>query len=351
MALPNTGITTTMVGQELGISTRNVGNLCRSGAINKWSKWKPVRFNTQGNPLTQANLEAVNYGIGWNSYANIDAVKLAYENNDEVLFYNKPRGGLYNEGYRLGDFRFYEHNAIGPIAGGFVTQQAESIKGGQNSITGSVFINGNPKAGEISWDDLGMGNRKLAMALYYRDNLVKTAVATNVGDTSVTINTRSPLPVLSAGTYNAFLFFTNNAGTTASALRGLPNHSKLGYSVKIVSNTVSVTVKAIWSTSNSNQMIIVVEGINRTGATVSLLNCNLRVRSHENLCTSTIQQGEVVVGVPSTLSLPATGAGLPATIYSTTVTVNREMFPAWKVCWSNTGAYPNTFEAAIIQEM
>lgn len=349
MALPNTNISVAMVKSELGASTNDVGQLCIHPNVNMWSKWKPIR-HTSIEPITQAQLEAHNYGIAWNSYANIDAVKLAYENNESVLNYNKPRGGLYNEPYRLTDFTNYEKTAIIPIAGGFVTQQAENIEGGQTSITGSVFINGSPKTGEIGWDDLGMDNRKLAIALYYRDDLVKTAVATNVGDTSVTVDTRSPLPVLEPGTYVAFLFFTNNAGTITSALRGLPNHTQLGYPVKIVSDTVFIAVRANWSISNPNQVVIVVEGINRTGGTVSLTNCNLRVRSNENICTSTIQQGEVVVGVPSTLSLPTTG-GLPTTIYSTTVTVNRDTYPSWKVCWSNAGAYPNTFEAGIIQEI
>src|SRR5690554_7550725 len=173
MALPNSNISVPMVRDELGAATNDVGQLCIHPNVNKWSKWKPVRFNSV-NPITQANLEAVNYGIAWNSYASIDAVKLAYENREDVLNYNKPRGGLYNEPYRLTDFINYEKNAITPIAGGFVTQQAENIAGGQTSITGSVFINGSPKTGEIGWDDLGMDNRKLAIALYYRDDLVKT---------------------------------------------------------------------------------------------------------------------------------------------------------------------------------
>lgn len=38
MALPNSNITTTMVANELGTSSRDVGYLCTHEGINKWSK-------------------------------------------------------------------------------------------------------------------------------------------------------------------------------------------------------------------------------------------------------------------------------------------------------------------------
>lgn len=349
MALPNSNISVSMVKAELGAATNDVGRLCIHPNVNMWSKWKPVRFNSVS-PITQANLEAVNYGIGWKSYANIDAVKSAYENREEVINYNKPRGGLSNEPYRLGDFRNYEHSAIQPIAGASVTQQAQNIVGGQTKIVGSVFINGLPKVGEIGWEDLGFAGRKLAMALYSGGDLIKTAVANNSGDMYVEMDTRSPLPVLSAGIYNAFLFFTNAAGTTTSALRGIPNHSRFGYRVEVVSNLVLISIEAHWSESNPNQIIYTVKGTNQTGASVSLLNCSIRIRNQQNDCTSTIQQGELLLNL-GTLTLPNTGTGIPATIYSDNVTVNREQFPSWKMCWNNGGAYPFTTEANIIQEM
>lgn len=41
MALASSGITTSLVGNTLGISNRNVGGLCTSSNVNPWSKWKP----------------------------------------------------------------------------------------------------------------------------------------------------------------------------------------------------------------------------------------------------------------------------------------------------------------------
>ena len=42
MALASSGITTSLVGNTLGISNRNVGGLCTSSNVNPWSKWKPA---------------------------------------------------------------------------------------------------------------------------------------------------------------------------------------------------------------------------------------------------------------------------------------------------------------------
>ena len=349
MALPNSNISVSMVRKELGAATNDVGQLCTHPNVNMWSKWKPIRHSSI-EPITQAQLEAHNYGIAWNSYANIDAIKLAYENREAVLNYNKPRGGLYNEPYRLTDFINYEKNAIIPIAGAFVTQQAQNIAGGQTKIVGSIFINGIPKTGEIGWGDLNLGTRRLAMALYDRNTLVKTAVANSSSDPFVEMDTRSPLPVLEAKRYNAYLFFTNNAGTTTSSLRGIPNHLRFGYPVTVVSNLVLISIEAHWSESNPNEIVYSVKGTNQTGSPVSLLNCSIRIRNQQNDCTSTIQQGEVLINL-GTLTLPHTGTGIPATVHSDTRTVVREQFPSWKMCWNNGGAYPFTTETNIIQEI
>ena len=45
MALPNTGITTHLVGNTLGTSSRNVSTLCSSSLINMFSWYKPFNYN------------------------------------------------------------------------------------------------------------------------------------------------------------------------------------------------------------------------------------------------------------------------------------------------------------------
>lgn len=108
MALPNDKITTTLVGNTLGSSSRDVGTLCTHPNINKWSKNKPISVNKiEG--LTSDDRLGVDYGL----------VPPATKTNYTPVYsanwvYNKPTGGA-SSPYRIGDFRGYEHLAT-PIA-------------------------------------------------------------------------------------------------------------------------------------------------------------------------------------------------------------------------------------------
>ena len=61
MALASSGITTSLVGNTLGISNRNVGGLCTSSNVNPWSKWKPIHSTVS--TMTLGELKNRNYGI------------------------------------------------------------------------------------------------------------------------------------------------------------------------------------------------------------------------------------------------------------------------------------------------
>ena len=102
MALPNTGITTNLVKVEIGSSSNNVGQLCTHTNINKWSKWKPVAYNTVSS-MTDSILKTLNYGL---QATKIDRTTLA----TSEWTYIRPTGGQYSP-YRLGDFRTYNHQA------------------------------------------------------------------------------------------------------------------------------------------------------------------------------------------------------------------------------------------------
>lgn len=98
MALPNTGITTSMVASAIGASTNDVGTLCSHPNVNKWSRWKPVNMNSltdRNHPFCGAILPYTN-----------SALILSYK--DTYWSYDKPNGGSTSP-YRLGDFRGYDH--------------------------------------------------------------------------------------------------------------------------------------------------------------------------------------------------------------------------------------------------
>ena len=121
MALPNSNISVAMVKAELGASMNSVGQLCIHPNVNRWSKWKPIKF-PKIEPLTQQELENSNYGIEIvSSLGNTSNPKALYDmvqNLGYTYKYNKPIGGL-NSPYRLSDFNNYEKaGGVPPVSTG-----------------------------------------------------------------------------------------------------------------------------------------------------------------------------------------------------------------------------------------
>jgi len=108
-ALPTTGITTSMVAKAIGEGSNDVGTLCKSTKINKWSKWKPIQ-SSKVTGLTLTDLQNANYGISKHTQTFTPSEVISYN-----FSYEKPRGGSNNEFFRLGDFRGYNHNAVAPF--------------------------------------------------------------------------------------------------------------------------------------------------------------------------------------------------------------------------------------------
>ena len=146
MALPITGINTTNVGQAIGFSSNNVGKLCDSPNINKWSRYKPISYNSVGGIYGESGsdttiLKSLNFGLG---ATKIDRDTLT----TSEWTYLKPTGGQYSQ-YRLGDFRGYNHQAkpfmrIDDVTWNPFTTPVESLtitptyKFGPNSYDGNV---------------------------------------------------------------------------------------------------------------------------------------------------------------------------------------------------------------------
>lgn len=85
-----------------GSAGNDLGYLCKSSKINKWSKCKPFISNVAiFNPYSDKLVALKNsgWGLSWNGGADITD-----------FTHNKPTGGV-NSYYRLYDFDGYEHNA------------------------------------------------------------------------------------------------------------------------------------------------------------------------------------------------------------------------------------------------
>lgn len=112
MKLGSTNISTTTVANALQTSSHDVGTLCTHTNINKWSKWKPVRYATNTG-ITEEQLKSTNYGFNVSALNTVELSQM--QNNTQVDWeYLRPTGGS-SSPYRLGDFRNYNTEAQPPM--------------------------------------------------------------------------------------------------------------------------------------------------------------------------------------------------------------------------------------------
>lgn len=117
----SSNISTTVVGNELGVSTHNIRELCTSNNINMWSKCKPLSWDKD---VLDRNSEWWRgkdglCGLDINSshiYGSVNLFATAARNGQiQNWNYLKPTGGS-SSPYRLADFMNYNHNAVPPFS-------------------------------------------------------------------------------------------------------------------------------------------------------------------------------------------------------------------------------------------
>lgn len=221
MALPNDKISVSLVASELVVSETDVGKLCTHNAINKWSKWKPVRFN-KVTGLTEGELRSVNCGLLVYP-ATADYTVLIP--SAIMWFYEKPRGvNVYTEPYRLGDFRNYNHEG-NPV----VSIPSSSIKVNKavnpslnmeiNLVTYATMPMDDPSIMRIEDIDISIGSLYYAIVFeWLGQTYIKTASNT-IGNYYRTINfnfnTEYPLPQMSP---QALVFYNVLSDTLVTTL-------------------------------------------------------------------------------------------------------------------------------------
>lgn len=127
---PDLGVSTGDVKSVLGELSNDVGNLCQSDKINKWAKYKPIRYylydtsTSTKSPyfglLTEAMrkgpvLDQQNYGIYYGIEVRVPGVDQQMTTwpllHGTTFTYMKPRGLANNEVFRLRDFEEYHSDA------------------------------------------------------------------------------------------------------------------------------------------------------------------------------------------------------------------------------------------------
>lgn len=105
------------LGTLLGVGKRSDGkyciaDMCQASSINKWAKYKPVRYNITGGIL-EAQRKEVNYGLEFPYHLWFNM--FGTDSSERILKYYPPRGNAVSpvEWNRIRDFDGYNHTASG----------------------------------------------------------------------------------------------------------------------------------------------------------------------------------------------------------------------------------------------
>lgn len=348
MALGTTNISVSLVNDEIGAGSSDVGTLCTHPNINKWSKWKPIRSNKVVG-LTLTDLQNANFGLSIPYFSSLSLLMSAYYDlpgGGADWGYNRPRGLNYNEPYRLGDFRNYEEDAVAPIMGGYTTTTVyTSGPASARVVRSSIMINMGSDY-EIGYDDLSMSYQYFGIALHNGTSFVKTVINPTAGASEVSFDA-SLTPALPQGNYTPVPFLSSSASATTNiiGLHGVTTPPRL---VKVVSSPVTVSQQITWEgTGDFRTVKVRMIYSNGLGNNVDLLNCQLRLRRPDNDFTDIIESGEQLQTIGTVTVQPTDIFGTYVDYYFYSV----EYSTSWVVWWDNTGSYPNRLAGAIITEM
>lgn len=147
----------------LGENSNDLATLCKSDNINKWARYKPIKYNCLFKP-TEEQRKEVNYGISNIPYYRLlgvmaqDVINSSMQNATNIStldtriepwHYQKPIGG-YASPYRLGDFDGYFANASAPI-GAITETEINSSLSGKVSV---VFNKNTDTVSSLTFNDL-----------------------------------------------------------------------------------------------------------------------------------------------------------------------------------------------------
>lgn len=106
------------IADALGVDSLDLGTLCTSEKVNKFSKHKPIRFNKWGilsdaefKGMSTDAAENIYYGIKIKGPTSAELGPSLVEIHDTTFEYIRPEGGS-DSPFRMLDFDGYKHNAV-----------------------------------------------------------------------------------------------------------------------------------------------------------------------------------------------------------------------------------------------
>ena len=342
MALGTTSITTTLVGNALGIASKDVGTLCSAASINKWSKYKPVIYPVIATTGNWWKAVDGNCGLSISEYSNINNLVTAITNG-VIWNYNKPTGGA-SSPYRLGDFRGYAHDANIPFEGFYVPSTA--YNNSASSVVGAA-IDILLSLEEI--DSLVLTDIDKIKDWYFGAYMVKSSgstlypryVTTATPISDGTSNVEIPIYGLPAGTYYVYPFLCQNprasldipeSSNTFVAFEGIERKT-----VNITNNPIYVFIAAQWQNDDINSGVIEMELRITNGAStsVTLQNCYAAMRYGSKAYQDPYQTGEKSKSLGS-ITIPANST---VTRNLSFLINNSDSTSGWKAWFSTTSPY------------
>ena len=352
MALGTTNITTTLVGNTIGVASKDVGTLCSSSLINKWSKYKPVIYPVIATTGITDWWKAVDgsCGLSIQEYLNIDNLVAAIING-VTWDYNKPTGGS-SSPYRLGDFRGYNHNADIAFQSFYVPTTA--YNNNVNSSVGATMI---ISLGEDN--DLAIKDINRIKNWYFGCYMVKTSGSSlypryitsgnSISDDSSSVEI--PIYGLPEGTYYVYPFLCQNPRTSLDVPESsnifVPFEGITRKTITIANNPINVLIDAKWKNDNVSSGVIEMEIIltNDSSSSVTLQTCFGAIRYANNNYADPYSVGE------KTESLGSISISANSTIsQNITFQINNSYSAiGWKAWFSTTSPYNIIKSADVMQ--
>ena len=283
MALGTTGITTSVVSQEISLSSNDIGELCQGiklgsglpSKINKWSKYKPVQL---ANPtpdrsgkwwrgvLGNCGLELLTYSSLADMYTNLRPPVSKTPFNYQYPVAPFP--------YRLADFRQYDKTAVAP----FAVSDLESIYFA-SAASFDAYLNINiPSSTELTWSDIG-DTYNLA-DMYFGAAISKQGSTSDYGyiTESITVGAGGGsgvnIPINGKlGMYDVVFFLSEIPKTTFGG-DSTANHfiplSEGFKTIEIKTSPLFVSLTGTWASNTTNYQLDVT---NNSSSTITLTSC------------------------------------------------------------------------------
>lgn len=208
--LPETSLKNEDVRDTLNANGGSVSNylptfFTASANINMWSLKKPVRNNVDF--PTGEWWKADNCGLGTQSVQHPTQLANVINGGLNGWHYRLPRGGAYNEPYRLGDFRGYAPNAARMVDGLIVPNKVQK---GTTMIIEAVVTQ--PGSDSVTVADLGLSGCYFgAYIVGSGSNCIKTSASPlNTLSTSVSFDTSN----FGTGDHKVYVFLSTSPITT-----------------------------------------------------------------------------------------------------------------------------------------